>query len=454
MSNFVDYDNAVELFTEVGNKRKTSESMQENLLKSTVGWTGKNLLKNEAKTQTANGITWTVNDDGTVLINGTNTDNSYLTVNNRNISLDVDTEYILSGNTTENADEWYLSLFLQVGYEGMTDYRYIFNNNPTGVKFKLRDLIGESNLTSLRCYARVGIPHGAQTVDNVTFYPMLRDADITDDTYEPYHESVEEEIEQIYADNGVLGAKNLLPNNAISQTRNGVTFTVNADGSITANGTATEQINFSITGANYTYNLQEDAIISGSKDGGTATTYEVIFWDDTAQIAYRSREGVDALIPTANVYGHRVSASFMVRSGAVLDNVTVYPMLRLASDPDDTYVPYAMTNKELTESVTSKALSFTLSTANAILLRNDSRIKGDIVNVRVQLQVTSEIASETELIRNTGTPHVGFGVTILGNTNTGNLYETYVPSSSSNLSFTAKNAIPEGYYSLNYTYIQ
>lgn len=151
-----------------------------------------------------------------------------------------------------------------------------------------------------------------------------------------------------YADNGVLGAKNLLPNNITSQTINGVTFTVNADGSITLNGTATEQINVSIAGYTWIYDLHEDTIISGSKEG-TASTYEVLLWDDTDSVAYHSRDGVDARVPAISVYGHSVSSSVMVRSGAVLNNVTVYPMLRLASDPDDTYVPYAMTNKELTD---------------------------------------------------------------------------------------------------------
>ena len=32
-------------------------------------------------------------------------------------------------------------------------------------------------------------------------------------------------------------------------------------------------------------------------------------------------------------------------------HIKLYPMLRLASDPDDTYTPYAKTNKELTEDV-------------------------------------------------------------------------------------------------------
>ena len=36
-------------------------------------------------------------------------------------------------------------------------------------------------------------------------------------------------------------------------------------------------------------------------------------------------------------------------NGQTVNNLVFYPMLRLASDPDDTYQPYAMTNRELTE---------------------------------------------------------------------------------------------------------
>ena len=46
-----------------------------------------------------------------------------------------------------------------------------------------------------------------------------------------------------------------------------------------------------------------------------------------------------------------VAVSCVVASGKTANNDVFYPMLRLASDPDDTYVPYVMTNKELTEKV-------------------------------------------------------------------------------------------------------
>ena len=41
-------------------------------------------------------------------------------------------------------------------------------------------------------------------------------------------------------------------------------------------------------------------------------------------------------------------------------------MLRLASDPDDTYVPYAMTNKELTDSKDSWTESVTQASGKAV----------------------------------------------------------------------------------------
>ena len=42
-------------------------------------------------------------------------------------------------------------------------------------------------------------------------------------------------------ESAVASGKNLLNNTAKSKTENGVTFTVNADGSVTVNGTATDQ---------------------------------------------------------------------------------------------------------------------------------------------------------------------------------------------------------------------
>ena len=63
-------------------------------------------------------------------------------------------------------------------------------------------------------------------------------AEITDNTYEPYAESVKSEFAKVKSTLGFT-KKNLLKNTAVTQASNGVTFTVNADKSITIKGTAT-----------------------------------------------------------------------------------------------------------------------------------------------------------------------------------------------------------------------
>lgn len=133
--------------------------------------------------------------------------------------------------------------------------------------------------------------------------------------------------------------KNLLQNNAESKTYNGVTFTVNSDGSITITGTATQAADLVLgRSASWVYDINEDAIISGSENG-SPTTYEIYLWDENTNTAYRSRDGADAVVPSS-VYGHTVNCRLVVRSGAALNNVTVYPMLRKAAIVDPTYEPY------------------------------------------------------------------------------------------------------------------
>ena len=157
------------------------------------------------------------------------------------------------------------------------------------------------------------------------------------------------DIEQIYADNGVLGAKNLLPNNATSQTINGVTFTVNADGSVTANGTASAQINLNL---NIALPLEAGEYkVSCGISGVSVNVYKNVSPWTTYILANSGK----FTIPNDDTVVYRL----VIRSGAVLSNAIIKPMLRLASDPDDTYQPYAMTNRELTDTKVGKAKTAT-----------------------------------------------------------------------------------------------
>lgn len=213
-------------------------------------------------------------------------------------------------------------------------------NNGTGIK------------------AMVAISIGAEVSCNAKFKPMLRYAEDIDSTYQPYaktnqqltveNEALTNQVTDISDEvtdmNNVLGAKNLLPNNVESRTLNGVTFTVNNDGSITINGTATNTTFFYLVGDSNTesgYKLSGSFIVS---------TQNYISQDSYLRIGKTAGDYTNVREETVVSFSENSDIYVVIRiaSGEVIDNVTLYPMIRLASIEDSTYVPYAKTNQELT----------------------------------------------------------------------------------------------------------
>lgn len=152
------------------------------------------------------------------------------------------------------------------------------------------------------------------------------------------------------SEQAVLGSKNLIPfpYSTASQTISNVTFTVNTDGSITIDtngGTASATADFELV----TY--QKLGQISTVSDlvlsGGLSNDIKILC--RTSDDTYIINNGTERTIPKNSTFN--IALRLQVVSGVAVNNVTVYPMLRLASDTDDTYAPYAKTNRELTEDV-------------------------------------------------------------------------------------------------------
>ena len=150
--------------------------------------------------------------------------------------------------------------------------------------------------------------------------------------------------------NGEIGAKNLLENEKSTQTISGVTFTVNSDGSVIADGTATDIIWFQI---NNGFKLNDvEYTLTGCPIGGGENTYEVQIRSTESssslwQFIVDRGDGATGLCSSSRTY----IAFIGIKSGVTVTNLLFKPMLRLATDPDNTYQPYAMTNKELTKQV-------------------------------------------------------------------------------------------------------
>lgn len=291
------------------------------------GGGGKNKLEVKNHNQTLNGVTFTVNADGTVTVNGTATANTYFafygTLSN---AIDVpDGDYILSGCPSG----------------GSTTTYYIQANNGSWRNDTGNGVAITSTGQNIKQCA-IAVKSGT-TVNNLVFRPMLRLATEADATFEPYSN-----ICPISGWNSVdvnVRGKNLLYNNGnATQTTNGITFTKNADGSVTANGTATANTQYAIDMPKIYGNFYFNGV-----DGGSETTYRIYAWDNTVGARPKKWNGTTTSEVSINLTefqeiqipkGHIARLYLRVNSGVTVNNVRFYPMVVLPTETDTSFEPY------------------------------------------------------------------------------------------------------------------
>ena len=184
-------------------------------------------------------------------------------------------------------------------------------------------------------------------------------------------------IDGVYRANGILGAKNLLKvpyhhNTGVefpvggNVTNAGITYTHNADHSIKANGTA--------TGGSYCiFNRKQDwsefdlygKEVTLSVSPVSNSVFLQLYDTDNSRTVCRTDSStgeVTFTFPTELKNNTSWNISINFPTGAEPNNTTYYSMLRLASDTDSTYQPYAMTNKELTDTSLFKYKTVATST--------------------------------------------------------------------------------------------
>ena len=310
------------------------------LIKDTVGWSGKNKLPNHA-VSTGN---FTVNANKTVTVNGTFSAQAVLPI------IDVTDDFssklpsgdyiLVSGITNENV---YMSI---EGY-----------NNNSWVKSIAKTISGDRKPFTIdyngynKLYITLKVKTG--TYSNVLVGPMIVDPNCLDFIYEPYRNTTAFPRDE----QAVLGASwNELDVTASGKTENGVTFTINADRSVTfvtdaggatADTSITFNSNYQITDANTHY-------YSGVSNGAADKYYLECYYRDNSNTYKGNTRVYDGVIPikVSDYSGATKINTFilMVKSGFISTTpITVYPMV--APIEDAYYAPPAKTNKELTELV-------------------------------------------------------------------------------------------------------
>ena len=305
------------------------------------------------------GVTFTVNDDLSVSVSGTNdgTGNANFYLERYYVSGAVVADnstfagktVIMSGCPSGGSDKYYLR-YLRYNGSGSV------NDNGTGtspiVCTPASEATGNTQIT-------IVVADEYEISGTLLFKPMIRLATDADTTYRPYVPTNDELLS--YRDNGVLGAKNLVDISSYAGTANfrGVSiYQGDADGSIVMNGTYNYENNNVSTIVDFTLPKGTYKLT----DGGNLTLenwkgYCFQIYDiDNAVVIAQSLEPEDhSVTPYFYVPSDtfklrlRVYAKASIASQNTLTNYMLYPMVRIANDSDESFAPFAMTNRELTE---------------------------------------------------------------------------------------------------------
>lgn len=194
-------------------------------------------------------------------------------------------------------------------------------------------------------------------------------------------------VKGVYSVMGQMGAKNLFNSQySAPRTNAGTTATLGNDGHIIINGTANAagaQLNQSVKAILPIYDLKVGdklilsyKVISGTFTHGSSSDATTLFFIN------KNGSGVDPLnFPLSLSAGDSDSKEItltdacftdgilalkgiqiFMRSGDTFNNLELAIMLRLAADTDNTYEPYAMTNKQLTYQLGTKQDTLTFDT--------------------------------------------------------------------------------------------
>lgn len=283
----------------------------------TVAVTGKNLIPPKAASETINGVTCTVNADGSLTLNGTATGNCFFHCPDMEIVSGI---YTLSSGVKLPAGITLILRKKDINKQIMYVYAGSSSKTkPTGYSGK--------------AFVYVAVSSGT-TVTNLTLYPQLEvGSEAT--AYEPYQgETITSDEVELYGDSHTVG-KNLIPTMDEPLSANGITCTVNVDGSITLDGTATAN-----TYINFPHMMIEAGTYTLSSGSAIPTGIGLSLREANNQSTNLLRVSNGQSAATGTIaYNGDAYVYISINSGTTVSNLTIYPQLEEGSEAT-AYEPY------------------------------------------------------------------------------------------------------------------
>ena len=267
-------------------------------------------------TKTANGVTFTVNSDGSVTVSGTATKNTSFFLVSENptmcLNLRAGENYALSGCPKGGSDTTFSMYIQDISYtQSIIDY----GNGATKA----------TSYTQYYAFIRIAEDY---TANNLVFKPML----VAGTEAKPYSKWFAG-LKNASFKEIVSTGRNLIPYPYADTTKtvNGVTFTDNGDGSVTANGTATEDATFFVR-----HNVavqRKTYFLSGCPTSGAVGAFILLAFDGTRSSTDIGR-GI-AVVPLSNY----VTILIRIYAGYTANNLVFKPMLNIGASALP-YEPY------------------------------------------------------------------------------------------------------------------
>ncbi len=278
---------------------------------------GKNLLDPSLyhSTVTSRGVTYTANGD-TIALTGTATASSYVNIFGSNPDAVIPLPSILQNKK--------IKLYTYGNSE--TIELLIIKTTSTTVSANTNRAIDTTGATgfSIRCRFTSGNTYN----DSIKF--MITEEGIENNPpYTPY-------ISDLSTVTVTRCRKNLIPYPYYdtTKTQNGITFTVNSDGSVTVSGTATAQAYFRLQ---QSFSLKKGQyFFSGCPKGGTGTTYS-LYLSTSDYVFYKADIGNGISINSED--DKTVSIVINIAKDTTVENLVFKPQLELGSTAT-AYEPY------------------------------------------------------------------------------------------------------------------
>lgn len=228
-----------------------------------------------------------------------------------------------------------------------------YNAESTNKKIYSTSWMLENDITAIQlyCEGNSAQPVGSYTVFK-NFQIELGDESYSEEIdYESYAEVGDSDTESgKYVLPVIVSGKNLIshPYSMATTTRNGITFTDNGDGTVTANGTATATASFVCKYYNAKTPIVPDKkvyYLSGCPDGGRTSAsvwnYRINAqtWKGSSYVYGYSDFGDGTTVDLRNVDFDTLQVQIIINNGASVDNLVFKPQLELGEAATD-FEPY------------------------------------------------------------------------------------------------------------------